>query len=54
MGKHSFADKCVPKCNLGTRGRLRLHPPPYGGGYECVEISRIAVEAAVQGLYPSG
>jgi len=19
--KHSFADKCVPKCNLGTRGK---------------------------------
>jgi RHS repeat-associated protein len=21
-GKHSFADKCVPKCNLGTRGTV--------------------------------
>ncbi len=22
-GKQSFADKCVPKCNLGTRGHYR-------------------------------
>ena len=32
-GKHSFADKCVPKCNLGTRGggsKVRAFKRPAG------------------------
>jgi hypothetical protein len=50
MGKHSFADKCVPKYNLGTRKRgkllrinlasIRINTPERGEGDKPPDIVR--------------